>query len=91
MAKIKPSFGVTQNTVVNDDARKEVGVVWNRQAQTSNFQFLSIRMELTKEVLRKMLESTEEVVPLNLVAFPNRFKEGQDNRPDYRIYEEKKR
>lgn len=70
--------------------RPEVGAIWTRKAKTSSMEFLKLRIRLTKEQLQKMAESSEEdLVTLEFVAFPNSYKESNDKRPAYRIYEAK--
>jgi len=86
----RPTFGATPNIDPTDDKRQEVGAIWTRTTK-SNSEFLSIKLNITKELLKQLSETTEEIVSVNLVAFPNRYKDGNDTRPDFRIYEERKR
>lgn len=70
--------------------RPEIGAIWTRKAKTSNMEFLKLRIRLTKEQLSQLaLSSDEEQVTVELVAFPNTYKDSNDKRPSYRIYEAK--
>lgn len=63
------------NKPVNPNFEPELGALWIREGKAGKY--LSIKLELNgKEI--------------NLVGFKNRFKEGNDNRPDYRLYNSKK-
>ena len=88
----RPTFGVTPPTPgpTAEQQRQEIGAIWSRTSKV-NTEFLSIKLNITKEFLKQLSETTEEVVSVNLIAFPNRFKDEAPNRPDFRIYEEKKR
>ncbi len=88
----RPTFGATLPTPGPnaEQQRSEIGAIWSRTSKT-NSEFLSIKLNITKEFLKQLAETNEETVSVNLVAFPNRFKDEAPNRPDFRIYEEKKR
>jgi uncharacterized protein (DUF736 family) len=92
--KERPTFGSILNSTstnsTEEKKEKEIGAIWSRTTK-SNSKFLSIKLNITKEQLKQLAETTEDVVSVNLVAFPNRYKEESDNRPDFRIYEERKR
>ena len=67
--------------------RKEYGAIWERQARTG-MNFLTLKVNYSRAELVKLLATTtSDEVTFNLVAFPNKNKEGQSNRPSYRIYE----
>lgn len=85
----RPTFGAVRPDAPQDDKRAEIGAIWNRESSSSNF--LSIKLNITKELLKQLSESNEEVVSVNLVAFPNKYKDGNESRPDFRIYQERKR
>jgi len=70
--------------------RPEVGAIWTRKAKTSNIEFLSLKLTLTKERLQELLATVngEGVIETSFVAFPNKFHEGNPKRPFFRIYEE---
>lgn len=94
----KPTFGAnttttTPNTELADKRkqRPEVGQIWNKQSKTNNLNYMTIRLKVTKEKLKEMLNQEPNAfgeVSLNLVAFPNKNQEGLDKRPSFRIYEE---
>lgn len=97
MDQIRPTFGAvtpttvtTTETTENKEIRPEVGAIWQQTSKNNN-EFLNIRLKLSKKLLKELLETSEEEVAVNLIAFPNRNKEGISTRPSYRIYEEKKR
>lgn len=93
MSQVKPTFGATLNPESENkpiDDRSEIGAIWERTSK-NNFEFLTIQLKLSVGKLKELLQTTEEEVAVNLVAFPNRHKEGVASRPSYRIFEEKKR
>ena len=86
----RPTFGVKSPEVKQTNTkRQEFGAAWKRQTKKENIDFLSIRLQLTKEKLKALLSSVEETVTLNLVAFPNTFKNEDDKRPDFKLYEDR--
>ena len=92
----KPSFTQDLNPEMKEliekrKVRPEIGAIWKRNAKTSNTEFLSLKLTLTKEKLQALLavaEGTEGVAETNFVAFPNKFYEENTKRPFFRIYEE---
>ena len=90
--KVKPTFGAPQvetevKPLEDKSFRPEVGAVWERQSR-NNMDYLSIKLELTKEKLQTLLSKEGDIVRVNLVAFPNKTHNGNLNRPNFRIYEE---
>lgn len=69
--------------------RPEIGAIWTRKAKTSSMEFLKLRIRLTKEQLSQLTSSPDEQVTVEFVAFPNTYKDSNDKRPSYRIYEAK--
>lgn len=72
--------------------RPEIGAIWTRKAKTSNMEFLKLRIRLTKDQLNQLASSStsdEEQITVEFVAFPNTYKDSNDKRPSYRIYEAK--
>jgi uncharacterized protein (DUF736 family) len=85
----KPTFGATTSGIT-DEKRLELGAIWKRTAK-NNKDYLNVKISASKEKLLGLLEEHGGTVTLNLVAFLNDNKNGNDNRPEYRIYEERKR
>jgi uncharacterized protein (DUF736 family) len=91
--KNRPTFGVSapqqQEEVKTEDksVRSEVGALWKRQSR-SNMEYMSIKLELSKEKLQNLLSKEGETIQVNLVAFPNKTHNGNMSRPNFRIYEE---
>lgn len=85
----RPTFGA-QGTQIkqNNNERQETGAVWKRQAKSGQMDFLSLKIKLTKEKLRSLLEQVGETVDISFVAFPNPHKNEDNKRPDFRIFED---
>jgi len=96
----RPTFGANVNGANTEEATKlaeqrkqrpEVGAIWKKSSTTTNMDYMTIRLRVTKEKLQELLSKpTNEngEVDLNLVAFPNKSQQGIDRRPSFRIYEE---
>jgi len=93
--KNRPTFGVTtpvqeqRPTQSSEDKsyRPEMGAVWKRQSR-NNMEYMSIKLSLTKDMLRDLLSKEGDLIQVNLVAFPNKSQNGNMSRPSFRIYEE---
>ena len=86
----RSTFGAKSTEVKKEtEKRQEFGAVWKRQSKSSNMNFLSLKIKLTKEKLQSLLAQAGESVDIRLIAFPNDSKGTDDSRPDFRIYEEK--
>ena len=86
----RPTFGVKSPEVKQvSNERQESGAVWKRLAKKDNAEFLSIRVQLTKERLKALLEKEGELINIGFVAFPNTFKKEDDKRPDFKLYEDR--
>lgn len=85
---VKPTFGATApQTEVKVD-RAEAGAIWERQSKKNNSKFMSIKIRLSKERLKELLNSQDDTVSIGFVAFPNNSKNDIATRPDFRIYED---
>lgn len=90
----KPSFTAAPTptpTTQTKPIRPEVGAVWSRQAKTSNLNYMTIKLKITKEKLQELLNKSvneKGEVDFNLVAFPNKTQHVSPGRPNFRIYEE---
>lgn len=60
--------------LMNDQKKKDVGAIWVKSGQYGDY--LSIQVEINGQ-------------KHNLVAYPNKYKEAGDKKPDYRIPEPK--
>jgi uncharacterized protein (DUF736 family) len=91
--KNRPTFGVNSPEVKpmenseDKSFRPEVGAVWKRQSR-NNTEYMSIKLELTKEKLQSLLLKEGETIQVNFIAFPNKTHNGNTSRPNFRIYEE---
>jgi uncharacterized protein (DUF736 family) len=90
--KNKPTFGAIAPATeeiksTEKSSRPEVGAVWKRQSK-SNMEYMSIKLELTKEKLQNLLLKEGETIQVNFIAFPNKTHNGNNSRPNFRIYEE---
>lgn len=84
----RPTFGVKSPEVKqNNNERQEAGAVWKRQAKSGQMDFLSLKIKLSKEKLRSLLEQAGDSIDIGFVAFPNQFK-NDPKQPDFRIYED---
>lgn len=83
---VRPTFGANQTKQTKKD-RPEIGAIWERMSK-SNFKYMNIRLKLSKKKLLDLINSNEEVISVNLVAFPNKDLKENTNRPNFRIYEE---
>ena len=71
--------------------RPESGAIWKRTSKTTNMEYMTLRLKFTREKLTALLNApvTEDnLVALDLVAFPNQNQAENPKRPSYRIYEE---
>lgn len=85
----RPTFGAASPTLKqNSSERQEAGAVWKRQAKSGQMDFLSLKIKLTKDRLRSLLEQAGETVDISFVAFPNPHKSEDVKRPDFRIFED---
>lgn len=91
MSLVKPTFGASSSNTSSGQGRPEIGVIWNRTSTSKNLQFMNIKVKLSKEKLTELLSTNDNEVTLDLVAFPNREHNGNDRRPNYRIYESVKK
>jgi uncharacterized protein (DUF736 family) len=90
--KNKPTFGVSapiqeSKPEEKSNSRPEIGAVWKRQSK-NNMEYMSIKLELTKEKLQSLLLKEGETIQVNFIAFPNKTHNGNNSRPNFRIYEE---
>ena len=90
----RPTFGVnvTNTTVTgtSGEKRPEVGAIWKKISRT-NSEYMTIRLNLSRDLINKLVATEGTEVSVDLVAFPNRNQNGDDKRPAFRIYEEAKR
>ena len=87
----RPTFGATPKVEpppVAKAERPEVGAIWNRKAKASSFEFLSIKLELSKDKLKELINGTGDTATIKLVAFPNKNHVEDSKRPNFRVYEE---
>ena len=101
----KPSFGtgsspglasgVTTSVSTNNGANgnnfmKQTGAIWEKISNDGNTKYLSI--SLTTSELESIISKAKDdnKTKIDLVAFLNK-KEGVETRPDFRIFESKKR
>lgn len=82
----RPTFGAGQPKQIKQE-RPEIGAIWEKISK-SNSKYMNIRLKLSKKKLMDLLNSNEEVISVNLIAFPNRDVKENTNRPNFRIYEE---
>ena len=75
----------------NNGFRSEIGAIWNRQSKKTDLNYMTIKLELSKDKLKQLLQSEDSQVVFNLIAFPNKTQNGNDNRPSFRVYEDVKR
>lgn len=70
--------------------RPEAGAIWEQTSKRTDKKYLNLRIRLSKEKLQELLSSSsEEVVSLNFVAFPNtKNPDDGKRRPAYSVYEE---
>lgn len=89
----KPTFQANTAETAQKSFRKEAGVIWERKAQNSGMKFFSIKIKLPKDKLQELMTQvdSEGMVETKFVAFPNKFKQENDNKPSFRIYEEKEK
>jgi uncharacterized protein (DUF736 family) len=85
----KPSFGVKQATITTDNKRQESGAIWKRQSKKDNSEFLSIKINFSKEKLKLLLDKEGDSVDIGFVAFSNPFKSEGIKRPDFRVFEDR--
>lgn len=89
----KPSFGSRPSTAPEtsstntENKRSDIGAIWERTSK-SNMKYMTLQLELDKEELLEKLKTSGDKFTLNLVAFINKYKEGNAKRPDFKIYEE---
>lgn len=90
MDNIKPTFGTGANSQTeNKKFRPEIGAIWEREASNlDKSKYLSIKLTLTKEILKELYEGMGDNVSLNLVAFTNKSKGDSEKRPSFRIFQE---
>lgn len=84
----RPTFGVN-NSLNTQQKRVESGAVWKRQSKKDSREFLSIKINLSKERLKALLNKEGDVVDIGFVAFINDNKKDDSKRPDFRVYEER--
>lgn len=85
----RPTFGAASPQIKQSNGeRQETGAVWKRQAKSGQMDFLSLKIKLTKDKLRSLLEQAGETVDISFVAFPNPHKNEDSKRPDFRIFED---
>lgn len=90
----RPTFGAgngsaSANTNNTTTKRSESGAAWKRLSKRDNSEFLSIRINLSKERLKALLNKEGETIDIGFVAFPNPYKKEDAKRPDFRIFEDK--
>jgi len=85
----KPTFGALAPKTASAAQRPEIGAIWKRTAK-NNKSYLNLKISTSKEKLLSLIKEEEGVVTLNLVAFLNDAKKGDDKKPEYRIFEERK-
>jgi len=85
----RPTFGTLAPTVVTDGKRVESGAIWRRQSKRDNAEFLSIKINFSKEKLKQLLSKDGDSVDIGFVAFSNPFKSEGPKRPDFRIFEDR--
>lgn len=87
---IKPTFGVQAPPSTTSTDRPEIGAIWSRTSK-ANKPYLNLKLNLSKAKLQELLgQATSEEINVNLIAFPNDHKTDGDNKPNFRIYEERK-
>lgn len=87
----RPTFGVnnTQTSQNTQTKRTESGAIWKRLSKRDNTEFLSIKINLSKEKLKALLNKEGDTVDIGFVAFTNTNKSDNTKRPDFRVYEDK--
>lgn len=86
----RPTFGAVDPKAAEEPKREEIGAIWKRFSNKTNSEFMSLKIAKSKlkELLDKLPETEDS---LNLVAFVNRNQNGDDKRPNFRIFEELKK
>lgn len=78
------------NTANGNNFMKQTGAIWEKISNDGNTKYLSLSLE-TKELEGIINKArTDNRTKIDLVAFLNN-KDGNENRPDFRIFESKKR
>lgn len=86
----RPTFGAAGVEIKqNPSERVEAGAIWKRESRKDNSEFLSLKIKLSKERLKALLQQEGDSVDIKFVAFTNSSKNGDAKRPDFRVYEEK--
>ena len=85
----RPTFGVNSPVNTNTSKRTESGAIWKRLSKRDNTEFLSIRINLSKERLKALLNKEGDTVDIGFVAFSNTTKSENTKRPDFRVFEDK--
>lgn len=92
MLNNKPTFGAGATTATSSTANKpqeEIGAIWNKVASnTSNYMVVRLNKAKLKEILATLPEDQDNI---SFVAFTNKGQQGDQKRPAFRIFEEKKR
>lgn len=83
----RPTFGV-KNVMTTTASRKESGCIWKRLSKKDNSEFLSIKINLSKDRLKALLNKEGDTVDIGFVAFNNSSKSDNTKRPDFKIYED---
>lgn len=92
----KPNFGSRDtgtevpSNIKSENKRSDVGAIWKRTSK-NDLEYLTLQLELNKEELLEKLKNSDDKFVINLVAFANKYKEGNAKRPDYKLYEEQPR
>jgi len=84
---VKPTFGVAA-PILKTNSRIESGAVWKRLSKKDSSEFLSIKISLSKDKLKELLNQANDTVDIGFVAFPNSTKNDNPARPDFRIFED---
>lgn len=90
----RPTFGINNVNITSNNnnantKRSESGAIWKRLSKKDNTEFLSIKINLSKERLRALLDKEGDTVDIGFVAFTNTNKSENAKRPDFRVYEDK--
>lgn len=91
----KPTFGVAINqdrlneVIERRNQRPEIGAIWKKLSRKNNNEFLSVEVTLSEDKLKELLSKVVDgKVKINLVGFTNKFQNGMNRRPAFRLYEE---
>ncbi len=87
-----PTADAAASSTPTGNARKEVGAIWENQSKTTGENFYKVQMNIPKELVEEALAKSQNgVVNFGFISFPNKSHNGENSRPKFRIFEDKKR